>query len=80
MEVPACKSMLVTKQTPDLDDLEFIPGKHYIPYKTKEEALEIIKQGPNKEIIEAGFNHVMKTCIADVRCKPILEILLNGVI
>ena len=58
-EIPGLGALLLTKETTDLKNLGFKDGENCIYYKTKEEAEEIIKNGYDPVIAQAGYLHVI---------------------
>jgi len=58
-EVPGLGALLLTKESTDLRLLGFKDGINCIFYKTKEEAEEVIRNGYDPEIAQAGYFHVI---------------------
>lgn len=58
-EVPGLGALLLTRESTDLKQLGFKDGENCIYYKTKEEAEEVIKNGYDPEIAQAGYLHVI---------------------
>jgi hypothetical protein len=79
IEIAACNSLLLTMPTRDLTCMGFKPEINYVPYKTKEEALEFIENSndeDNARIARAGQMLVLSAHLV-VHRAPMLEAIMS---
>lgn len=81
----ACKTLLLAPTFPELEELGFIPEKHFVPI-TKDDFVEkaeyyLANEEERNAIVEAGHTFIMENHTLDVRAEQLvkrIESILNG--
>ncbi|KGX89268.1 glycosyltransferase [Pontibacillus marinus] len=76
-EVPACKTLLMAPTFPELEDLGFIPGVHFVPitendFSSKAQYYLENEQLRNK-IIEQGYNFILNNHTIQIRARQLVD-------
>jgi len=83
-EIPASFTLLVAPPFRDLDELGYVPGKHYLPVSMssfEEEILSILKDEDRiEEITKQGYSLVRKFHSVEVRAKQFVNLMCRSVL
>ncbi|WP_106498253.1 glycosyltransferase family protein [Lentibacillus sp. Marseille-P4043] len=76
-EILACKSLLLAPTFPELEDLGFIPGYHFVPIDEddfmEKAAYYVANETERKQIAEQGYQFIRQTHSAKIRTEQLVK-------